>query len=174
MHRRFAPLLAARVRRSKLWPALEPRYQLDDVVQEVWARVIPVARKSFRPSGAGSFLAFLGTLCDRCMVDLARRGTARKRGEGEQPHSLDARSDGKDATPAGGRSETPTSHARCSELEEIARTVLGERELAAWEQVELQDYTAPEAGLALDCSDAAVRGLLLRARAKLVLRLGGD
>ena len=70
--------------------------------------------------------------------------------------------------------ETPSSRARVSEVEEIARRELTARELEAWDLVEMQDYSAAEAGLAMGCTDAAVRSLLPRARARLVSVLEGN
>ncbi len=74
--------------------------------------------------------------------------------------------------PGGSPLETPTGNARVSEIEELARRELSEREFEAWHLVEVLDHTASEAGLAMSSSDSAVRGLLLRGRSKLVLRLG--
>ena len=175
LHERFAPLLKRRVLRNRAWSALIGRLQVEDVVQEIWARVIPSVQKSFTPSGRGSFLAFLGRLSDRTVIDLARIQRAYKRGgfDAEQPLQTNAepRASRMRGLPA---VETPTSHARCAELETIARKFLGDREYQAWELVEMQGYAAEEAGLAMRCSDSAVRGLLLRGRAKLVTRLGLD
>jgi len=167
---RFAPLIGLRVRRAASWGALKDRLQLEDVVQEIWLKVVPGARRTFTPGGAGSFLAFVSKVADNTAIDLVRRQRAIKRGEGqaevplvpgEEPGIL-----------AGGREfETPTSSARRSELREIAARELNQREYLAWDLVEIQTYTASEAGLAMDISGAAVRGLLMRARAKLVLAL---
>ena len=173
LYRRFAPLILMRVRRNRLWPMLEPKLQPDDVVQEIWARVVPAAKQSFTPSGPGSFLAFLGKITERTLVDLLRTASAMKRGAGEKARPLDTQCerDGR-RLPGLSAPETPTSRARVSELEEVAQKALSERELEAWELVEMQDYSAAEAGLAMDCSGSAVRSLLLRGRAKLVLALG--
>ena len=173
LHNRFAPLLAARVRRSRVWSLLETRCQIDDVVQEIWARVIPSASAAFAPSGRGSFLRFLGKIADRTMIDLARIQRAAKRGDGEQTlrTTWDRHGGPRPGIPA---VQTPTSQARCSELEAIARAALSEREFHAWDLVEIQGFPAEEAGLAMRCSGAAIRGLLLRGRAKLVSRVGRD
>lgn len=172
LHTRFAPLLERRVLGHPNWPHLAKRCDLQDVVQEVWARLVPAARRSFTPSGPGSFLAFLATLTDRTIIDLARRQSAVKRGAGGEPQRLDTHVEVfGDANVRVSREETPTSSARRSELESIAEAVLSEREYAAFELVELQDYTAAEAGLAIRKSASAVRGLLLRARQKLTERL---
>ena len=173
LYQRFAPLLALRVQRNRVWPILRQRCHIDDVVQEVWSKLVSGSKKSFTPSGPGSFLAFLSSICDHTMVDLVRHSTAVKRGQGATVQSLEE--DGMGAgyrKPSRATEETPTSRARVSELEAIAKNELSEREFEAWELVEMRDYTAPEAGLAMDTSDSAVRGLLLRGRAKLVMRLG--
>lgn len=175
LHHRFAPLLRARVRRSRVFPMLEGQMQADDVVQEIWARAVPAAERGFTDEGPGSFLAFLAKIADRTMVDLARTLRAAKRGGHDPARALQTGWERR-AIPRPGlaAAETPTSHARASELTRMAEDELNERELEAWELVELQGFNADEAGLAMDCSGAAVRGLLLRSRAKLVARMGHD
>jgi RNA polymerase sigma factor (sigma-70 family) len=164
-----------RVRRNRLWPVLEGKCQADDVVQEIWARVVSGAKKNFTPSGPGSFLAFLGKVTERTMVDLLRTASAKKRGGGENLRSLDSHCERSGRRlPGVADAETPTSRARVSELEDVARRGLTRREFEAWELVEMQDYSAAEAGLAMDCSGSAVRGLILRGRAKLILALGEE
>ena len=82
LYDRFAPLLKSRVTgRRRVWPMLNGRFQVEDVVQEIWTRVIPSVRKAFTPSGPGSFCAFLGRLADSTMVDMVRTLRAAKRGE---------------------------------------------------------------------------------------------
>jgi RNA polymerase sigma factor (sigma-70 family) len=167
LYLRFAPLLARRVQRHRSWSLLRRHHQVDDVVQAVWERVIPAARHVFTPSGPGSFLAFLGTLADRTIVDLSRWEGAAKRGEGAPIQGLDG--------PAGGRAaacESPTSHARASEIRALAQRILNEREREVWELVEADGYSLEETGLALECSASAARGVYFRARRKLILALG--
>jgi RNA polymerase sigma factor (sigma-70 family) len=173
LHEHFSPLLRARIRRNRVWPMLEDSMQIEDVAQEIWARVIPSSETGFRDAGPGSFLAFLGKIADRTMVDLVRGLRAGKRGGGRTARSLETAIEHR-ASPSPGRSgiETPTSHARSSELLQIAEHELSERELTAWELVEIDGYSADEAGLAMRCSGSAIRGLLLRSRARLIARLG--
>lgn len=174
LHARFTPLLRARLRRHPQWPALARHFELDDVLQEVWARAVPASRTSFRNLGPGSLLAFLGKIADRALVDIARRHLAKRRGGG----GVDALATGFDtpdvARPGRSAPDTPTGNARLAELTAIARAELGTREYDAWELVEMQQFSAEEAALALRCSGSAVRGLILRARTKLVARLGRD
>jgi RNA polymerase sigma factor (sigma-70 family) len=172
LHEHFAPLLRARVRRSRIWPMLEEQHQVDDVVQEIWVRGLPAVQKTFRHEGPGSFLAFLGKIADRTMIDLVRALRAGKRGNGQSTRAL--RTDWEPSAglkPGQSALETPTSHARSSELLQIAEAELSEREREAWQMVELEGYSAEEAGLAMRCSGSAIRGLLLRSRARLVARL---
>ena len=174
LHARFTPLLRARVRRHRVWPFLAAHFDLDDVLQEIWARAATAARTTFRNLGPGSLFAFLGKIADREVIDLARRHRAKKRGDGgaaELSTGFDAAGA---ARPGCSTPETPTSRARVVELSALARQELNPREFEAWEMVEMRDYTPEEAGLAMRCSGSAVRGLLMRARARLVARLAHD
>jgi RNA polymerase sigma factor (sigma-70 family) len=171
LHARFAPLLRVRVRRHRVWPMLARRLELDDVVQELWARAMPAVRTQFRSDGPGSLHAFLGRVCDRLVVDIARRLYAQKRDE-RAARDLGTGFDVVDgARPGRSAPVTPTGHARFAELTSIARASLSEREFEAWRLVELEQFSSDEAAFAMRCSGAAVRGLLLRARTKLVARL---
>jgi len=171
LHRRFAPLLEKRVSFHHLWPLLHG-VQVGDVVQEVWLAVSS-ARDDFTPSGTGSFYAWVGKIADNTVIELFRRQTARKRGGGKPGEPLTEASDERVVTrPGGPTAETPTSCARVSELHDLAREVLSDRQLLAWDLVEMRGYSRDEAGLALGCSASAVRGLLKRARTVMVIRLG--
>ena len=44
LYRRFEPLLLIRVRRSRVWPLLAEFASPEDLVQEVWSRVVPAAQ----------------------------------------------------------------------------------------------------------------------------------
>ncbi len=173
LHEHFTPLLHHRIRNTPAWHLLSHHLTLDDVTQEIWARAVPAANRNYTNVGPGSFLAFLGTIADRTLVDLARTHKARKRGGAHNTHSLQPDDEAHSVPrPQQHHEESPTSHARANELEQLARDTLSPREHAAWDLVELQGFTGDEAALALHCTASAVRGLLLRARAKLVARLG--
>ncbi len=172
LYERFAPLIEIRVRRHRIWHGLQSRFMAEDIVQEAWLRVVPAAKKTFTPRGEGSFLAYISAVADNTMVDLLRKVTAVKRGEGKDADQLIPEEGFEpSAEPGMGGFQTPTSAARCSELQELAEGILKERELLAWQLVELKGYTAEEAGLALDMTGSAVRGLLLRGRARLAVAL---
>lgn len=175
LYERFAPLIQLRVRRNRVWSSLRSRYQVEDVVQEAWLRVVPATRKTFTPRGPGSFLAFVGQVTDNMMIDLMRRAMTTKRGEGRNDLPLPPEDGYGLAAQSGSRGfASPTSSARCSELEALAEKLLKGREFQAWRLVELKGYAAEEAGLALHATDSAVRGLLLRSRARLAVALDSE
>jgi len=172
LYERFAPLIEVRVRRSRHWRGLHVTYQVEDIVQEAWLRVLPAGKLTFTSRGPGSFLGYVARVADNTMVDLVRRATTQKRGDGKAPASLDTEA-ALDPAVQPGRNGfvTPTSAARCSELKALAEEILQERELVAWQLIELEGYTASEVWLALDTSGSAARGLLLRACARLAVAL---
>lgn len=174
LFRRFAPLLSMRVSRHRVWPALMSSLQVEDAVQEIWARAVPYARVTFKPSGPGSFLALLAKLTEPTLIDLLRRRTAAKRGYGEIGESLDEGFTQAAHKLVGSVEPTPTSHARMSEMESRARELLTEREFTAWWLVEIRGYTSEEVGLAVNGTASAVRGLVMRARLKLTNDLGDE
>jgi RNA polymerase sigma factor (sigma-70 family) len=172
MAERHLPRLEARIRRHPGWRLLHGHYQISDLVQDVWARAMPIVRNNFKCNGPGALLAFLTTIADRTVVDLVRSHRSQKRGRGgasRLPTGYETAS----AMPGTPAPETPTSQARVSEITRIAREVLTEREHEAWERVEVHGFAAVEAAFAMNCTSASVRGLLLRARAKIIRRIGG-
>lgn len=170
LHTRFAPLLERRVRRHAVWPSLRARIGAEDVVQEAWAKVVRFGLGGYTPQGPGSFLAYLARITDNTVVDIVRRLNAAKRGEGREHVELGPEDDS--STPhTYSPVESPTGAARRHEIEELAARLLTARECEAWELVELEDYTSDEAGLALGTSGSAIRGLLKRARTKLITHL---
>lgn len=172
LYLRFAPLLERRVGFHRLWPLLRG-LQKSDVVQEVWLAVSR-SRDEFTPSGSGSFFAWVGKIADNTVVQLLRRQCAAKRGVEVTGEGLEgAPEQGVVPRPGLPALETPTSVARVSELHDLAREVMNDRQFLAWDLIEIRGYSREEAGLALGCSTSAVRGLLLRARAALVARLDG-
>ena len=149
----------------------------EDAVQEVLWRALSSGMLSrFEDRGPGSLEAALSTILDRTLVDFGRRYGAMKRGADQVSGSLDQ------AREANGRSQsdpastqtTPTSHARANELTELCQRILDPREREAWELVELRGLDSSQAAASLGTTSASVRGLLLRARAKLVRALSDE
>ncbi len=166
LYHHFERLLVIRVRNHRVWPVLEARHQVDDLVQAVWTRVVKDAPGSFESSGPGSFLAFLGSLTDHSLIDQARRDAAIKRGDGAQAEDLDIVVMGEVDAPQA--IETPTSHARYLETKERIARELTEQERQVWNLHVRLGYTFAEVGLAMDRTEASIRGLFFRARRKLV------
>lgn len=172
LHSRLSPLLTARIRSHRAWRRLAGVADLDDVLQETWRRALPSALQRFQDRGPGALRALLAKAADRTVVDMLRRSTAKRRGPGQcvelQDESLGQHMPGRP------RTATPTSQARATELEETAQRLLSPREIEVWELVELQGYTREEAAFATRTTASAVRGLLLRARTKLIAHLRNE
>ncbi|GAB4153114.1 MAG: hypothetical protein Fur0037_21920 [Planctomycetota bacterium] len=111
-------------------------------------------------------------ICDCTLKDLARKAGADKRGGGRCEDHL--KTDCGDLVAARvnqGEQETPTGHARRSELMDIAHRVLSADEYEAWYLVGVLGCTSEEAADRLNQpgrSASAVRGMVARARAKIV------
>jgi RNA polymerase sigma factor (sigma-70 family) len=166
---RFSPLVRFRIQGSRTFGRLKDHLTVEDIEQELWARVLKSGAEAFEARGIPhGFVAWLGQLTDSTMVDLLRGIEREKRGGGQQPHALDTMAQAQQLRRPGQRSEvSPTAEARIAEFEELAREVLSERELKAWMWVVLENYTSAEAALGLDTTPAAVRSLLVRSRSKL-------
>lgn len=172
LHERFTPLLRRRVQRHDAWATLKGHCQIEDALQQLWNNALPALRTKFQHNGPGSLEAYLGRITDDTLTSLLRAHLAQKRGRGgAKPLPTDF--DSASPKPGAAAPESPTGHARASEFARLAHEVLSEREHEAWELVELMSFTSDEAALALGTTASAVRGLLLRARTKLIARLGG-
>lgn len=172
---RYRAALVQKAVRHPRMRAVAREVAAEDVVQEVMWRVLSSRMLgAFEDRGRGSLEAALETVLERTLVDMGRRFGASKRGGDRVKGSLDAPElDGRkrsESLPAD--QTTPTSNARSNELVELCRRVLEPREREAWELVELRGFDSNEAAVKLGTSGAAIRGLLLRARGKLVRALG--
>lgn len=170
LHTRFGPLLRRRIARHPSWASLKNHWQIDDAVQQFWKNALPALRTKFQHNGPGSLEAYLGRISDDTVTSLLREHLAQKRGRGgAKPLPTDFET----ATPKPGATapESPTGHARASELRRIAREVCSEREMEIWELTELQGYTSEEVALATGGTAEAVRGVKHRAKAKIIARL---
>jgi DNA-directed RNA polymerase specialized sigma24 family protein len=170
LHTRFSPLLRRRIARHQSWTSLKNHWQLEDALQQLWRNALPALRTKFQHNGPGSLEAYLGRISDDTVTSLLREHLAQKRGRGgAKPLPTDFET----ATPKPGATapESPTGHARASELRRIAGEVCSERELEIWELLELQGYTSEEVALATGDTAEAVRGVKHRAKAKISARL---
>lgn len=163
----FAPLLLSRVRRSPAWPELARRREPEDVLEIVWLKLRRQLERLIGTPGREVLCTSLRVLCDRTLSELLEQERAR-RGEGRSPGAplRTGPADGwTEAEVEGDQSEVDSDE----ELLTLARLVLSEGELLAWQHVDRGGYTAEEVGdLVLDCSAADVDELLEQARAKLV------
>ena len=165
---RFSPLVRFRARAHSAWGSLAGRFTIDDVEQEVWARLLRQGADKFTAEESGKFAAWLGQVVDSTVIDLVRRDKAKKRGGDEQVEALDSIVALQKLRRPGGHSLlSPSGEVRLGEFEAKARQVLNERELKAWTWCVLEGYTTTEAAMGLACTSAAVRSLLLRSRSKL-------
>ncbi len=166
---RFRPLVRYRIQQNRAFPQLADQVSVEDVEQEVWARILKSGVRAFeRNDQRHGFVAWLGQLTDSTVIDLVRRMGREKRGGGKRPGVLDTLAAAQKLRRPGQASQaSPTGNARAAEFEELARSVLSERELQAWTWVVMEEYTSTEAALGLDSTPSAVRSLLVRARAKL-------
>lgn len=169
LSQRFAPLVRSRIQGSRTWSRLRTYSSVDDAEQEVWARVLNSGPRSFElREQRHAFVAWLAHLVDSTLIDMLRREERAKRGGGNVPSPLDTAAAAQMLKrPGQGQLLSPTIEARLSEFDQMAKKILGERELKAWRWVVLENYTSGEAALGLDCSAAAVRSLLVRSRSKL-------
>lgn len=166
--------LLERARTHRLMEQLKKRCTPEDVVSEVFLRVMASgALASFEDRGRGSLRNLLFTVEDRVMVSMLRRETAEKRSANVLPLSCDWE-EGRDMSqPAATGDPTPTSNARMTELLELCQKHLDAREWEIWRMAEVEGLDSPEIAKKLGTTSAAVRGVLFRARGKLVQALEG-
>lgn len=171
---RHRELLVTRARGHRAMAPLRYQCTAEDAVDEVFLRALSSGALSrFEDRGRGSLQSLLTTILDRTLVDIARRAAARKRDanvsgcigdlQGERGHSV--------LEEAVARDPTPTGEVRANELLDLCRSLLDEREWRAWELVEHLGLSSVEAADRLGTTSAAVRGLLLRSRKKLIQTL---
>jgi RNA polymerase sigma factor (sigma-70 family) len=161
----YRELLVVRARRHPLMVMLRRRLEPEDVADETLMRALRsnvIGRLEDR--GRGSLRKVLERVLDRVLLDLHRGATTAKRGSHALPVGLDGQVE--DSLPAS--DPTPTSEARAAELVEMCRRELTEREWQAWRLVELEGLESGTAALRIGTTGSAVRGLVLRARAKLI------
>jgi DNA-directed RNA polymerase specialized sigma24 family protein len=70
------------------------------------------------------------------------------------------------------REPTPTSNARTRELHELSLAVLSPREHELWHLVECDGWNTEDAAEKFGMSSSAVRGVIFRAKKKLIAALG--
>jgi RNA polymerase sigma factor (sigma-70 family) len=176
--RLFSRFRTALLERARRHPRLRPLARdctAEDVVQEVFRRVLASGLlNAFEDRGRGTLEAVLTRVLENTLVDFGRRASARKRGGTHE--RLDALetgvAPGLDRLPAD--DTTPTNRARSKELVELAGRELEPRELEAWRWVEIEGLDAADVARRMKSTPAAIRGLVFRARAKLIRALSDE
>lgn len=158
------------VRFHPLFRSLRGRMTEDDVLGELWKTLLERdSLEHFDDRGPGSLRAWLRGVLDRLMTDLARRGGAMKRRGGELPHSLDGSSStARRAGQVAGGAPGPATIARVGDFADRCLRALPQREAEVWELRVLRELEFDEIASKLGCTPASARGLLHRARARLV------
>ena len=163
----LTPPLLLRARSHKLVKAVRKEADPEDVVAEVWFRVIKGRLLvTFTPAGPGSLGAFLQGVLDNVMKDWVRRIGADKRGGAHRIVAVD------DAPQAPSVLPSPTGVVRANELRDVCRRILDDREWRVFSSCALDGLTASEVARRLDLADSTVRGIRKRAKEKLRAAIG--
>lgn len=166
------PTLLARARRDRRLQLVHKHgVEAEDVVGEVFRRALASNLfANFEDRGPGSLAAALGKILDFTLNDALRRANAVKRGANARTVSCDS-ADG-DLPPQiaslPARDPTPTSNARVTELIALCRRHLDDREWRVWSRVEIEGLDPATVAVEVGITASAIRGVLFRARAKLV------
>lgn len=166
--------LLHRARCHRLLGALKGELSAEDVVHETLARALSGGfLDRFEDRGPGSLLGALGRILDHVLVDECRRRGAAKRGANALAYSIDGDEGSRHTMHADLASPdpTPTSQARAHELVDLCRQLLAGREAEVWQLVEIEELSPADVARRLGSTPAAVRGVLFRARAKLLKAL---
>ena len=165
-------LLLARARAHPLRNHLQNRPDPADLVNDALVRALASGLlERFEQRGPGSLRNVLFRVLDRTIQDALRAERAGKRA----PNGALGSGDEDGAEPAGPaehavdhREPSPTSEARSKEWVERCRAILPAREWEVWSRVELEGYAPAEVAAALELGESAARGLLFRARARIL------
>jgi DNA-directed RNA polymerase specialized sigma24 family protein len=170
---RFRGELLRRARRHPLMGAVSRVHTPEDVAQDVLTRALRADLFTrYQDRGPGTLGALLGVVLTHTLEDHARRLGALKHGGGELPTSLDASGDdGPQRERLAAPQPSPSAEVRATDVLERSRRLLEPHEWDLWRLLEV-DGLRPEdiAGL-VGRTSASVRGVLFRARLKLVAGL---
>lgn len=172
--RHLGPLLAA-ARGHRLARALATSHSAEDLVGEALARALATGFvERFDVKGPGELLAGLRKVLDDAIVDVWRREQAKKRGGDMRRHALEA---GDLPAAEGGlppAEPSPTSQARIHELLALCKRILTEREWDIWRLADVEGLAPKEIAARKGEPSGTVRGVLSRARARLITVLKDD
>ena len=135
---------------------------VDDVVQEIFVRLVNVLRAgTYRPE-KGRFRAYLGTMVRRLLIDRHRRAQVRGEGETVSAEDVEILDETPDAAEHVDRLLREARHAAAVE-HVLARTMLDARTVAAYRAYVLEERPASEV--------AAAHGLTLNALRQIKFRI---
>ena len=158
--------LLAEARVSRRMRFLRAGASEEDLVDEVFVRALASGMLgSFEPRAPGALRHALGRVLQFVLADACRRaGAARRRPPDAGPGAAARCHPELQPAIAG----SPSGVAQLNELLELCRSALDPHEWDAWWLVEVEGLTSKEAGERLGRTASSVRGVVLRARARLV------
>jgi RNA polymerase sigma factor (sigma-70 family) len=167
----LASQLGDEVRSNRGWKKIRRRVAVEEVVGEVWRRLLAAdALRKFEYQGPGSLRRLVGRYVERTLMDMHRRAHAAKR-EGELcAGSLDGSDP--DGAPIDPRAPdpTPSSNTSASELLRICDETLDEPQRTVW-RLHYDGFTHDEIGERTKLTVRQVKSALQRARARLSIAL---
>ncbi len=172
---RYYAGLLAQAQRHPWARALATKVPAEDVVQEVFTRAIGSGLFEERAGrGEGSLVRALQVVLERVLADQLRRQGAEKWGAATALESLD-RIDEETSSPIllelASSLMTPTMSARARELVDLCAKHLEDHEWRVWRLRVVASLGFDEIGEDMNCSAASARGVMHRARKKLILAL---
>lgn len=135
----------------------------DDVVQEIFVRLVNVLRAGTYRSEKGRFRAYLGTMVRRLLIDRHRRALVRGMGETVSAEDVEILDETPDAAAIVDMRLQEARHAAAVE-HVLSRTMLDDRTVAAYRAYALEGEPATEV--------AARLGLTLNALRQIKYRVG--
>lgn len=115
----------------------------DDVVQEIFVRLVNVLRAGIYRPEKGRFRAYLGTMVRRLLIDRHRRAIARGAGEIVSADDVELLSETPDAAEVVDMRLREARHAAAVE-HVLSRTMLDDRTVAAYREYALEGRPAAE------------------------------
>jgi len=170
MFLRLRGSVLAIVRTHTLFPALESTYGEEDIVGELWTRLLEGDTLSrFQDQAPGSMRAFVYRVLDCLMVDLLRRSAAAKRGGGVQPRRIGESGTQTDAVPPPRAPDPgPATAVGVSDWVTNCEAALEGREREAWCMRTTEGLDFKAIAERLGCTESAARGVMHRAIQRLI------
>ena len=133
----------------------------DDIVQEIFVRLVDVLRAGIYRPEKGRFRAYLGTMVRRLLIDRHRRALARGAGYEVPVDDVELLAETPDVAEYVDRRLAEARHAAAVE-HVLSRTMLDARTVAAYRAYALEDEPAAEVASRLDLTVNALRQIKYR------------